>query len=527
MPRVLTGSRGPWFGLLAIALLFAVLASRTGTDTDWDLRNYHAYNAHALLNGRFWTDVAPAQLQTFHSPVLDIPIGAIRDRLNGAPVVLNIVLAMPHALAVWLAFVLTLRVVPANLPGRTLAGLAATLFGATGAAGLPLLASAQDDMLPGSCILGGLLFLTSDWGRPAASAGCAGLLFGVAAGLKLTAVPYCAAGAVALLLVPQQTTANRLRPLAAYVAAGLFAGCLLAGPWCALLFERYRNPILPYMNQWFRSPFVDPLAFTDERFKPHGLIQAVTYPVFWAVRPVTLVSELPVRDARFAIAWLALLGLLACHVLRRRAIVPCVNRAGLLLSVFFAAGFAFWELASSVFRYLATLELLAGTMVLIALRPLLERRRLRVPIALGCAAAGVAVAATAVYPDWGRMTSPRPVRIAMPDIEPGSLVILLDRSPMAYLADAVPPAIPFVGANNNLIQPGKGGLLSRQAEDMIRTHAGPLYGLEEPSESPGIADQTLAYYGLARDGCAPVASNLDDNAIRLCRLTAAHSHPPS
>ncbi|HEY7578337.1 MAG TPA: hypothetical protein VH855_12135, partial [Acetobacteraceae bacterium] len=83
MPRILTASRGPWFGLLAIAVLFAVLASRTGTDTDWDLRNYHAYNAHALLTGRFWTDVAPAQLQTFFSPVLDIPVGAIRDRLNG------------------------------------------------------------------------------------------------------------------------------------------------------------------------------------------------------------------------------------------------------------------------------------------------------------------------------------------------------------------------------------------------------------------------------------------------------------
>jgi hypothetical protein len=281
------------------------------------------------------------------------------------------------------------------------------------------------------------------------------------------------------------------------------------------------------MNQWFRSPFVDPLAFTEERFKPRGLIQAVAYPVLWAIRPVTLVSELPVRDARFAIAWLALLGSLACHVLRRRAAAPCVNRAGLLLSVFFAAGFAFWELTSSIFRYLATLELLTGTMVLIALRPLLERRRLRLPTALGCAAAGVAVAGTAVYPDWGRMASPRPVRITMPDIEPGSLVILLDPSPMAYLAGLVSPTIPFVGANNNLIQPERGGLLSRRAEYMISAHAGPLYGLEEPSEAPGIADQTLAYYGLARDGCAQVVSNLDDNAIRLCRLSAAHSQPPS
>jgi hypothetical protein len=85
----------------------------------------------------------------------------------------------------------------------------------------------------------------------------------------------------------------------------------------------------------------------------------------------------------------------------------------------------------------------------------------------------------------------------------------------------LPPTIRFVGANNNLIQPGLGGLLSRQAEVTIRTHDGPLYGLEDPTEAPGIADRTLAFYRLRRDGCRQILSNLDDNAIRLCRLRAA------
>ena len=47
------------------------------------------------------------------------------------------------------------------------------------------------------------------------------------------------------------------------------------GPWCVVLFERYQNPILPYMNHWFHSPFVDRLSFTDERFKPRDAIQAL------------------------------------------------------------------------------------------------------------------------------------------------------------------------------------------------------------------------------------------------------------
>src|SRR5581483_5806636 len=79
------GNRHRWIWPCAIFAAFAILASQVGTDTDWDLRNYHAYNAHALLSGRLWTDIAPAQSQTFLSPVLDIAMGFIRDRLNNCP----------------------------------------------------------------------------------------------------------------------------------------------------------------------------------------------------------------------------------------------------------------------------------------------------------------------------------------------------------------------------------------------------------------------------------------------------------
>ena len=39
-----------------------------GKDVNWDLRNYHWYNAWALLNGRLGWDLAPAQLQTYYNP---------------------------------------------------------------------------------------------------------------------------------------------------------------------------------------------------------------------------------------------------------------------------------------------------------------------------------------------------------------------------------------------------------------------------------------------------------------------------
>src|SRR5262249_18399516 len=44
-----------------------------GQDANWDLRNYHWYNAYALLNGRYALDLLPSQTPYFYNPVLDVP----------------------------------------------------------------------------------------------------------------------------------------------------------------------------------------------------------------------------------------------------------------------------------------------------------------------------------------------------------------------------------------------------------------------------------------------------------------------
>src|ERR1700734_3631580 len=52
------------FGMLAVAL---------GQDANWDLRNYHWYNAYAFLNGRDGFDLLPSQTPYFYNPALDVP----------------------------------------------------------------------------------------------------------------------------------------------------------------------------------------------------------------------------------------------------------------------------------------------------------------------------------------------------------------------------------------------------------------------------------------------------------------------
>ncbi len=286
---------------------------------------------------------------------------------------------------------------------------------------------------------------------------------------------------------------------------------------------------------------------TDTRFLPRDALHALLFPLFWAFGRSQLASELPVRDPRLAVAlagWLVVL----IRAARRREPPPVPVRA---LLAFWVVAFAAWEARFSILRYAATLEILAGVPVALGLmlhaRPLPQPPPARggglsyhPPLAGGgrgegalsrlavAAAFATLLASITIYPDWGRA---KPGLLAA-DVHPpafseGSLVLLLDPAPMAYVAAFSPPGVRFVGANSNLLRPGDDTVLGRAVVAEIAGQKGPIWGLESPDDQPGQADRTLAAYGLAREGCVRVRSNLDADAIRACRLTRLQRPSPA
>jgi len=506
---------GQWLGVAALAAGVLLAAAIAGPDASWDLRNYHLYNGYAWLNGRIGTDLDPAQMQTFLCPLLDIAYVLLLQAFNHMPRLLAAALAVPQAIAAVLVLVLARRLLP---PWQA---FAAALIGVTGVAGLSTIGTAMSEMAPAACILGAaLLLIRADAAEPSEQA-ClaAGLLAGLAVGLKLTFGPY----ALGLMAMTAIAPGRRVRRLLWFAVGALVGGGVCDGFWWWNLWSRFGDPVFPFFNDLFRSPWGEPGRMADLRFMPRSVAQALFYPLFWACTPRTLVSELPMRDPRIALGWIAILAIMIRAAGQRR--YPA--RGVAMLSTFWAVSYVAWEMCFSILRYLATLELLSGVLIMIALRPLLARlawewQRI-------CAAALVlALVAATVYPDWGRAAPEGPaVSVALPALPPDTLVVLLDPSPMAYLAAFAPRGVRFVGANNNLVHPGDGNLLTRQVEAAIRTYPGPLWGLEMPRESPGIADVTLRVYGLRRGvGCAPVRSNLDQNGILACPLRHINPKPP-
>lgn len=517
---------------LAWIALFAAIAVAYGPDGTWDLRNYHIYGPYALLHGRMGRDIAPAQYETYYLPLLDIPSYALRFWLNRQPRLLDAVLSLPHGIGAFLATLIARRFIPTNRPWRWPAAMALAAIGATGAAGLPTVSTGQSEMLPGCFTLGGFLLLlrTFDPGRimPAPSRRTllgAGLLFGIAAGLKLTEVPYCIGAVAAVLLIWPGTARDKL--VSAFVLG--FAICvgmvLLAGWWWLHLWRAYGNPLFPLYNGIFRSPYWQIANYTDNRFKPKSLAQALFYPFYWGLRWNHLTTEPVMRDPRFMLAYVAFWAM----VVRRAKRLPDARgtQIGVLLT-FAGVSYAAWEALFSILRYLAPLEMLIGIIMVLPLRALAERRR-GLPVAgLAAAMAIVLILRATVYPDWGRaQAGPTAVSVSVPPLDPHSLVLLLDVAPMGYLAPYMPHSVRIVGLNNRFLEPGQRGLLQARVEHLVRTYPGPIYGLEDPQEWPGSADRALAHYGLRREraDCARVRSNLDQDRILLCPLTRDNTPP--
>ena len=510
MTRGVAAALSASLGLAAV--LGAIVAASVGTDADWDLRNYHLYNGFALLHGRIGLDIAPAQLQTYLAPTQDVINAALLMVLNHHPVVHSAVLALPQGLAWFLTWYLARQLLGPNVRAGGWIAACVTAIGATGSAGISTLSLAMSDMTGAGCLIGAVVALVALGDGGGRRFIWPGILGGIAVGLKLTFAPYAVGLASAVVLTTRQ---GRWRAGVWFALGGVVGAMLTAGWWWAWLWLRFGNPVFPYFNEVFRSPWIAPLPTTDTRYLPKTWLLALAFPLAWGLEASRYAGEITMRDPRVMLGGVAAI-VLTGRALWRRA-MP--ERPIAIMLIVWVVSYWLWEARFSIYRYLATLELLTGPLIAAAAAPWLRRLAPRWSIP-GIVVCVVATVLFTIYPDWGHAPpGSRAVAVHLPPFPPGTLVILLDSAPMGYVAAFAPASVRFVGAANNLLHPGAPGLLEQAVTRAIRDQRGPLWGLQSTRHGAAGADATLRAYGLARAaGCAPVRSNLDDNAILACPL---------
>lgn len=451
------GRQRPALALLLVTLTgllaFVGRALLVGQDANWDLQNYHDYAAYAVLHGRYGLDVGAGGFQGYFNPLPYLVPYELRHRLPPMPAA--IVLAALQSAIVPVTWILSGQLLPRSLRLRGLAMVA----GLASATVLSEIGTSFADLPLAIFGLGALACLLASGERGGRDRTllllAAGALAGAGTGLKLTG----AIGVVGLLAAatipvrPWNGMARRLLRVGAGLAPGFLA---TGGAWAVFLAQRYGNPIFPSYNSLFRSRSADFVNFSDPRFVPHGLGQTLSYPFLIALGAHPS-AENPFADPRFALLLIVCVPLLATTARRGRD--PDRRFARSLLFVLVAL--LVWLRLFAIERYAASLEIVAG-LLLIAVLPRLLPLRLVLPGAVLMLALTLADTRP---PDWWHRPWSQSWAVTLPPPLHQPAAYILVAHPLGYWASMLPPGARFYTALGATMGLATGGVLGAQLQD--------------------------------------------------------------
>jgi hypothetical protein len=357
---------------VACTILALIANYLLGKDMASDTLSYHLYAGFSAVHDRFAQDYFPAGPQSYFNPYIYVPLYyLVSSGLSSLEI--SSVLAIAHSIMLWLTYELAVSVCPwDDRHKRLMFGLCGVAFALINPILLQQIGSTFADITTGELVLAGWLLLALAVRAPSARRViCAGLLCGIATGLKLTNAVHAISGFAILIMLPL-TLGKRIRHGLAYGLSLGLGFVLFAAPWSYRLEQRFGNPLFPLMNSVFRSP-----DFTTEqghafRFIPATVTEALWRP-FAMINPITMVhEELRAPDPRYAVL-LILVGAFFCRWLwQRRAASssePVISadaasaRALAAIGCGFAVDWVVWLSGSGNSRYFLPMSSVAAVVI--------------------------------------------------------------------------------------------------------------------------------------------------------------------
>lgn len=559
LPEDRKARRLTWLFFLFFPLLYGALALWLGQDANWDLRNYHWYNAYAFLKERYGFDLFPSQTPFFYNPLLDVPFFLLAQHTSAR--LAAFLLGTAQGLNVILLFMLahaTLHKENARQKIGACAGLAT--LGVLGSGGIAQIGTVFYDNVTSLGVFLSALLVLRFWTslqeksltRVLFIALLCGLPTGVMMGLKLP----CALFAVGLCGGFFFVSAPWHRRL--ILAFGFGLGVLLGfaityGFWGAFLYEQYGNPFFPYFNNFFHAPLAPPADARDAKFIPDGWQAKLFFPFSFALHP-RLVGEIDWRGFHVPVVYFLFFTVLPViffeSLLRKwksrgpemklgflwfwapEKTVPAKAGTGMIeagspvryLLGSAALSYATWLFGFSIYRYLLPLEMLAPLLIvlLIALLPLQSKQRVFLTFLF------LALIAASVQPgDWIRKKPwlEKTVEVTVPplDLSTHPMILMASHEPYAHVIPAFPPSIPFVRIESNF----KGNeALQTLIQNRLNAHQG-SFKLLIPDFDLEWGQKTLRRFGLKAKprSCQPVKDHLYDSRLLLCDAQQERPQP--
>jgi hypothetical protein len=511
-------------------LLFGALALALGQDANWDLRNYHWYNAYAFLNHREGFDLLPSQTPYFYNPALDIPFYLLATHLPA--IVAGFILGSVQGLNFILLFMLAYAALQiANTRHKVWVCAALAALGMIGGGGIALLGTTfYDNVTSLGTFLSALLvvrYFSSLLILATPQAFGLAVLFGIPAGLtmglKLPSVVFCVGLCASLLLVGGGM--RRRFMLGFAFGVGVLIGLAVTlGYWGWFLQSHYGNPLFPYFNQLFKSPLAPLTSARDTQYVPRSVHDFILFPWIFLQSPYRT-GEIHWRDWRIPMLYALLpLSLILQMIFGRNAnradaaVTPLVRRYLLWVAVL---SYFIWLPLFAIYRYLVVLEMLTPLLIVMTVDMLPFKLKTRGILAVFL----LLVVAASIQPgNWYRRASwsEHYVTASIPELGDTSqlMILMAGFEPYSHLVSAFPNNIPFVRIQSNFASPNEDKGINDLIHARVDGHQGRFMLLIPPWQR-GLAAEALGFFRLviAPGTCQQVTDHLyDDKSMELCSV---------
>lgn len=344
---------------LGLMVLAGVVHVFYPSEIRWDLANYHYYNAWAFIHGRLGYDIAPAMINTYFNPLLDVPHYFMLNAWGDGSIV-KFFQGSYYGILVFVFYKIVRLFF--DFKKEPFALIITFIIGATGFSALCQLGTGSNEIQSSILILWGFYLICShisDTERRDSIWIWPGLIMGAALGLKPTVITYCAAMGVSLILFMKPLNVS-LKEIVIFAFSGLAGFLIVNGWWMWQLYSHFDNPFFPFLNKIFKSEYYDLINFRDTQYIDKTTWwQKLFLPLnltFLSVKDGYM-SEAGFFDWRYAAVYVIAIFMFVRWVYKSRKLS---ERHNLLLYVFLFVSYLIWVNLFSNIRYIIPTEMLSA-----------------------------------------------------------------------------------------------------------------------------------------------------------------------
>ena len=529
-----------FFTYSLICLLFIIIvdfvAFKLGADINWDLLNYHFYNGFLFMHGRTISD-SIATVQSYLTPYLEVIYYLLI--MNLSPFMVNITIATIQSFGIFLVFVLSMMLLEKlELRIRIFCSFMISISVIFGPVFYSEIGGTMGDSLTAILIIASLILLIkfideAQKDKTNFRFAIAFLIFsaslnGIASAIKLTNAVYAVGISISLALIILLINKINFRKKIIYLSVfviGILASFILAYlPVGYMLWENFKNPVFPYSNNVFHSPYVSPNPIVDSRWFPTDIWGYIIMPFLFIFRQVTwqpdatkwIGMEIPFRTVLFAFLAILMPIYLFLESKRFFKYKKQINFKILFLAFFFLFSYLVWLKIFCYYRYIAALEMLAPLLVFLMFYKIFNRFNKTYLFAIFVF--GISLLSLPLH-NWGRI-KPYPkyyfgVNKSTFTSYKSSLVILGD-APMGFLLPYFPEDDRFMGLPVGI--PATQAFMNKYLSTLKDWNGNIYYLTINNPPNPSIATDLLRKYNLllSYNDCSKIITNVFP--VSICRL---------